>query len=251
MIFCFVEFTEPKCALTAMDAPQGLIEKHEITCIEYLYRRGKEFRPRELRWQFAVTPPCLAMEVMKPFSPSFLWFKMYSLADPSGRKTTLVAMRNSIYLIPLGILAYDWGVTSGWFCLESTALALALAISAAAFSFYRDRTKERARRMFHASLLYLPVFGIYVKMTKISEIIGRKIDFQLRVRVINLWSTPDRANPREEGALHMIFLDKDVEKLDLITAAMGHALATEGGFCTRSARVIDHQVLIKLVLHHL
>ncbi|PNX62973.1 protoheme IX farnesyltransferase mitochondrial-like, partial [Trifolium pratense] len=42
------------------------------------------------------------------------------------------------------------GVTSGWFCLESTALALALAISAAAFSFYRDRTKERARRMFHA-----------------------------------------------------------------------------------------------------
>jgi 7-keto-8-aminopelargonate synthetase-like enzyme len=33
-----------------------------------------------------------------------------------------------------------------------------------------------------------------------------------------------------------------VEKLDLITAAMGHALATEGGFCTGSARVIDHQV---------
>jgi hypothetical protein len=34
-------------------------------------------------------------------------FKMYSLADPSGRKTALVAMRNSIYLIPLGFLAYD------------------------------------------------------------------------------------------------------------------------------------------------
>lgn len=27
-----------------------------------------------------------------------------------------------------------------------------------------------------------------------------------------------------------------------MTAAMGHALATEGGFCTGSARVIDHQV---------
>ncbi|XP_058764504.1 protoheme IX farnesyltransferase, mitochondrial-like [Vicia villosa] len=83
-------------------------------------------------------------------------FKMYSLADMSGRKTAVVALRNSIYLIPLGFLAYDWGVTSGWFCLESTALTLA--ISAAAFSFYRDRTKERARRMFHASLLYLPIF---------------------------------------------------------------------------------------------
>ncbi|KAI4296083.1 hypothetical protein L6164_036072 [Bauhinia variegata] len=34
-----------------------------------------------------------------------------------------------------------------------------------------------------------------------------------------------------------------VEKLDIITAAMGHALASEGGFCTGSARVIDHQRL--------
>lgn len=33
-----------------------------------------------------------------------------------------------------------------------------------------------------------------------------------------------------------------IEKVDIITAAMGHALATEGGFCTGSARVIDHQV---------
>ncbi|RXH78977.1 hypothetical protein DVH24_034184, partial [Malus domestica] len=30
---------------------------------------------------------------------------------------------------------------------------------------------------------------------------------------------------------------------DIITAAMGHALATEGGFCTGSARVTDHQRL--------
>lgn len=33
-----------------------------------------------------------------------------------------------------------------------------------------------------------------------------------------------------------------VEKLDIITATMGHALATEGGFCTGNARVIEHQV---------
>ncbi|KAJ7979157.1 protoheme IX farnesyltransferase, mitochondrial-like [Quillaja saponaria] len=88
--------------------------------------------------------------------PPLLGFRMYSLADASGHRTALVALRNSLYLIPLGFLAYDWGVTSGWFCLES--LVLTLAISAAAFSFYRDRTAEKARRMFHASLLYLPVF---------------------------------------------------------------------------------------------
>ncbi|KDP45822.1 hypothetical protein JCGZ_17429 [Jatropha curcas] len=34
-----------------------------------------------------------------------------------------------------------------------------------------------------------------------------------------------------------------VEKIDIITAAMGHALATEGGFCTGTARIIDHQRL--------
>ncbi|KAM7508212.1 hypothetical protein LguiA_018665 [Lonicera macranthoides] len=34
-----------------------------------------------------------------------------------------------------------------------------------------------------------------------------------------------------------------IEKIDIVTAAMGHALASEGGFCTGSARVIDHQRL--------
>ncbi|MFS7938773.1 putative serine C-palmitoyltransferase [Helianthus anomalus] len=34
-----------------------------------------------------------------------------------------------------------------------------------------------------------------------------------------------------------------VDKIDIITAAMGHALASEGGFCTGSHRVVDHQRL--------
>lgn len=34
-----------------------------------------------------------------------------------------------------------------------------------------------------------------------------------------------------------------IDKIDIITAAMGHALASEGGFCTGSHRVIDHQRL--------
>ncbi|XP_022863332.1 long chain base biosynthesis protein 1-like, partial [Olea europaea var. sylvestris] len=34
-----------------------------------------------------------------------------------------------------------------------------------------------------------------------------------------------------------------IDKVDIVTAAMGHALATEGGFCTGSTRVIDHQRL--------
>ncbi|KAG6752845.1 hypothetical protein POTOM_042884 [Populus tomentosa] len=34
-----------------------------------------------------------------------------------------------------------------------------------------------------------------------------------------------------------------IEKIDIVTADMGHALATEGGFCTGSSRVVDHQRL--------
>ncbi|XP_010524457.1 PREDICTED: protoheme IX farnesyltransferase, mitochondrial-like [Tarenaya hassleriana] len=83
-------------------------------------------------------------------------YKMFSLFDPSGQRTAAVALRNCLYMIPLGFLAYDWGLTSGWFCMESTVLTLAIA--ATAFSFYRDRTTQKARKMFHASLLFLPVF---------------------------------------------------------------------------------------------
>jgi serine palmitoyltransferase len=34
-----------------------------------------------------------------------------------------------------------------------------------------------------------------------------------------------------------------IQKVDIITAGMGYALATTGGFCTGSAKVVDHQRL--------
>jgi hypothetical protein len=52
--------------------------------------------------------------------------------------------------------------------------------------------------------------GMYLQKTKIADISAGKIDFEQQVRVINLWTTPDRNNPSEEGAIHMIFLDQDV-----------------------------------------
>jgi protoheme IX farnesyltransferase len=94
-------------------------------------------------------------------------YKMFTLGDPSGRRTALVALRNCLYLLPLGYLAYDWGITSGWFCLESTLLAAA--ISGTAISFFANRTTKNARRMFHASLLYLPVFMSGLMFHRLSE----------------------------------------------------------------------------------
>ncbi|KAL2942925.1 Protoheme IX farnesyltransferase mitochondrial [Bienertia sinuspersici] len=83
-------------------------------------------------------------------------YKMISLTDISGKKTALVALRNCLYLIPVGYMAYKWGLTSGWFCLESSLLTLA--IGGTAMSFYFNRTTKNAKRMFLASLVYLPVF---------------------------------------------------------------------------------------------
>ncbi|XP_022722844.1 protoheme IX farnesyltransferase, mitochondrial-like isoform X1 [Durio zibethinus] len=94
-------------------------------------------------------------------------YRMFSLADPSGQRTAAVAFRNCLYLIPLGFIAYDWGVATGWFCVESTLITLA--ISAAALSFYRDRTTQKARRMFYASLLYLPVFMSGLLFHRLSD----------------------------------------------------------------------------------
>lgn len=34
-------------------------------------------------------------------------YRMLSFADASGQRTAMVALRNSLYLIPLGFLAYD------------------------------------------------------------------------------------------------------------------------------------------------
>lgn len=61
-----------------------------------------------------------------------------------------------IFVYCFECLPYAGGITSEWFCIESSLFTLFM--SAGALSFYWNRTTRNARRMFHASLLYLPVF---------------------------------------------------------------------------------------------
>ena len=44
---------------------------------------------------------------------------MLSLVDPRGKRTAACALRNCMYLFPLGILATWLGVTSPYFAYES------------------------------------------------------------------------------------------------------------------------------------
>ncbi|GLJ17005.1 hypothetical protein SUGI_0294190 [Cryptomeria japonica] len=85
-------------------------------------------------------------------------FKMLSLLDVSGARTSLAALRNCVYLLPVGFLAYDWGITSAWFGLETVLLTSGMGVTAVLF--YLNRNTKNARRLFHASLLYLPILMV-------------------------------------------------------------------------------------------
>lgn len=58
---------------------------------------------------------------------------MLSLADRTGRRTAGVAVRNALYLIPLGIIATSQGLISPAFAYESVAVSGMFALSASAF----------------------------------------------------------------------------------------------------------------------
>ncbi|KEH19359.1 hypothetical protein MTR_8g047190 [Medicago truncatula] len=51
------------------------------------------------------------------------------------------------------------------------------------------------------------IFYVLAAIFSLSVSVGRKIDFQIQSRVINLWTTPDHFNPNEVGSMHMILLD--------------------------------------------
>ncbi|KAG6543610.1 hypothetical protein Mapa_014973 [Marchantia paleacea] len=83
-------------------------------------------------------------------------YKMLSLLDASGRRTASCALRNCLYLLPLGFAAQHFGVTSGYFGWEN--LVLTSGIGAMAALFYLRPNPETARRLFRSSLIYLPFF---------------------------------------------------------------------------------------------
>lgn len=82
-------------------------------------------------------------------------YKMLSLGDLSGRRVALAALRNCLYLVPLGFLAQDYNVVSGH--LGTQMLVLSAGFGASATSFYLSPTSVTARKMFRVSLLYLPM----------------------------------------------------------------------------------------------
>ncbi|CAI0378248.1 unnamed protein product [Linum tenue] len=126
-------------------------------------------------------------------------YKMLSLADTSGRRTAMVALRNCIYMVPLGFMAYELGMASGWFCLESSVLTLAIAASA--FSFYREPTTEKARKMFHASLLYLPIFMAGILLHRQTEMSTDELSSSMSAEVEDREDERSRSHAKKKELL--------------------------------------------------
>ena len=60
-------------------------------------------------------------------------YKMLSLVDATGRRTAACALRNCLYLMPLGAAAACLGVTTGAFAYESAIITGIMATTAASF----------------------------------------------------------------------------------------------------------------------
>ncbi len=82
-------------------------------------------------------------------------FKMLPVIDPDGHRTARQAVAHACALLPVSMLPFVLHVT-GTVCL-AMAVALGLGFIWTAVRFARQLTPARARHLFYASLLYLPL----------------------------------------------------------------------------------------------
>jgi protoheme IX farnesyltransferase len=108
-------------------------------------------------WQI---PHFLAIAWMYRNDYSAGGLKMLPGCDPTGKRTALVMVLTAAALIPLGFLAAPAGLGGLLFALAATLFGLSFLRRA--IDFARDRTDRKARRVLHASLIYLP--GVFAAL---------------------------------------------------------------------------------------
>jgi protoheme IX farnesyltransferase len=82
-------------------------------------------------------------------------FRMMPVVDRTGATTTRMVLAYTVVLMPLGVAMTLSGMAGWWFTVG--AVILGAAFSAVAVLLYRRRTAANARRVFYASLVYLPL----------------------------------------------------------------------------------------------
>jgi len=82
-------------------------------------------------------------------------FAMLPMFDPDGRRTSGQAVSHTLGLLPISLCPFMFGLEGGIYLIGALVLSLGFVWQAIRFS--RDLTLQRARRLFYASIIYLPL----------------------------------------------------------------------------------------------
>ena len=80
------------------------------------------------------------------------------LCTEAPEKVAPTALRWSLYMAPMGALCVYAGMTNPIFALDSLPLSGYLLYHA--YNFYKDNSNMNARRLFFATLAFLPLFMV-------------------------------------------------------------------------------------------
>ena len=93
-------------------------------------------------------------------------FKMLPVLDPHGHRTGRQAVSHTLGLLPVSLCPFLFHITGVAYLVGAVALGLAFLWFAVQFS--RDLTVTRARQLFYASILYLPLLLAVMVLDKIK-----------------------------------------------------------------------------------
>lgn len=88
-------------------------------------------------------------------------FKMLPVIDPSGQRTAASAIRHTLALLIFSLMPFTLGLAGRWYL--AAALLMGVAFLGCAIRFALERSPFNARRLFFASIIYLPLLlGVLV-----------------------------------------------------------------------------------------
>ncbi|GMP74483.1 hypothetical protein CsSME_00031891 [Camellia sinensis var. sinensis] len=173
--------------------------------------------------KFLGTPDC----ILYPYGLS----TMFSAIPAFSKKGDIIVADEGVH----------WGIQNGLYLSRSTIVYFkhndmeSLQSTLEKFTVKNKRAKKLRR--------YIVVEAVYQNSGQIApldEIIRLKEKYRFRVLLdesnsFGVLGSSGRGITEQYGV--------PIEKVDIITASMGHSLATEGGFCVGSVRVTAHQRL--------
>eukprot|EP00249_Psilotum_nudum_P020305 c27645_g1_i1 orf=282-1718(-) len=136
-----------------------------------------------------------------------------------------------------------WAIQNGLYLSRSTVKTFKhnnmLALEALLEEVHRE-DQSRRKALNRRFIVVEAVYQNSGQMAPLDDVIRLKEKYKFRVLVdesnsIGVLGKTGRGLTEHFGI--------SVERVDIITAAMGHAFASAGGFCTGSAKVVDHQRL--------